>query len=276
MATLAGIALYPACRPRARLAQAAAWATAKVGGGFSLPWRSVEWTPPCGAEVFSELCAQWKTALGSFDAVAVFSRTQSSRPGLTAVLVRDRGPVGFVRVGQGGRRTLEAEERALSAVSNAAIRSFTVPGPLGVGSVAEWDWLATTALPGGLHQPARHPPIAEITVELQQALAGALPDVERPPHWVPMHGDLAPWNLRRIRGRRLALLDWQDATWGPPHADAVYWAATTAALRGTAPPPVAAGEAVDYWLASVSTRSVTDADATLSRKLLGVLGMMKG
>ncbi|WP_375485186.1 phosphotransferase family protein [uncultured Jatrophihabitans sp.] len=96
-----------------------------------------------------------------------------------------------------------------------------------------------------------------------RTLVGAV--VPRPPgvpeHWVPSHGDLNPWNLRRARTGDW-LIDWEDAGWAPPGTDEVYFSATSATLRRGAvqPLPIAPEhrEAAARLAAWVAARPVRD------------------
>jgi aminoglycoside phosphotransferase (APT) family kinase protein len=69
-----------------------------------------------------------------------------------------------------------------------------------------------------------------VVEEIAAALRTLPRAAETPPHWRPMHGDLTPWNLRRLDAGPMILFDWEDAGWGPPGADEVLFRATEAAL----------------------------------------------
>ncbi|MEO6821926.1 MAG: phosphotransferase, partial [Candidatus Nanopelagicales bacterium] len=110
--------------------------------------------------------------------------------------------------------------------------------------------------------------------ELASKLSTVLPRTSRvPDHWRPMHGDLSPWNLRRGRDGSF-LIDWEDATWGPPRADRVYFSITGhAALGGPAPSwGPADDEAREYWRAVITARSGGDEDSATQERLLTILG----
>jgi aminoglycoside phosphotransferase (APT) family kinase protein len=88
-----------------------------------------------------------------------------------------------------------------------------------------------------------------------------------------MHGDLTPWNLRELPDGRLILFDWEDAAWGPPHADMVLYRCTDAAVRKRYRGVPDAGEAARYWLSVIAERedgTVRDRrlDQSLRRALL--------
>lgn len=72
------------------------------------------------------------------------------------------------------------------------------------------------------HRPARWDPerIRQVAADVSRTLEGTFERPQNvPPHWLPMHGDLVPWNLREDQRGQLWLLDWEDAGWGPPFAD---------------------------------------------------------
>ncbi len=276
-ATLAAIALYPACRPGALWMQRAAWMAAGVIGGAALPTRPSRWTPPCGAMGWESLCRQWRIALPEWQAAAVIARRQVSRAGFSVLLVGHRGgPVAFVRVREGGSDRLAAERHVLHALAATVQPAFVSPKPIAAGTHDGWAWLAISPLPPWPHRPSRRAPVDRIVTCIHQVLAPVLPRSGTPAHWRPMHGDLAPWNLRE-RGSRLLLLDWEDAAWGPPDADAVYYAATVAALSRRAPAHrPASQEAVAFWAERVAQRPGTDADAGLNEAVLAALDGMRG
>jgi thiamine kinase-like enzyme len=96
-----------------------------------------------------------------------------------------------------------------------------------------------------------------------------------PAHWAPMHGDLAPWNLRRVGHRSLWLLDWDDAGWGPPGADAVYYEATASVVRRRRPVRGSApAETLHFWAERVERRISGGIDRTYNIALLTQLAGM--
>ena len=130
-------------------------------------------------------------------------------------------------------------------------RSFAVPEPLARGAVAGTGYLAAAPLAARLHHPPAAPPLREIAAEASDALRPLPAPPATPASWTPMHGDFTPWNLRRV-GRRTFLLDWEQATWAPPHADEVLYVAVQASLRGGRAAAVEPwrpeqGDAVRYW-----------------------------
>ena len=109
--------------------------------------------------------------------------------------------------------------------------------------------LVQTMVTRSLHLP-RLRPVPRLADHLASSL-DALPRDGAPSHWVPGHGDLAPWNLRSIE-LGTALVDWETARWQPPGADDAYFAASVAALRKRTTDPPDDPEVSRYWAARLS------------------------
>jgi thymidylate kinase len=266
-AALAGLSLYPPCKPRGLWGQRAAWTAVTLFGPRAMPGRVSAWWPPVDDDVWEELSAAWRERVGPFDSMAVYQRRQASRPGLALLLLHRGTPAAFVKLRTAGGESLCDEANAHSTVWRVQPRSFTVPEPLIYGTVREWEYFATAPLPPRIHYPPRDPPLDAVLREIEDALA----DLHRPPgtpeHWRPMHGDFAPWNLRRVGRAALVLIDWERAGWGPPHADRVLYRATEAALRGTEAGVPDALEAIRFWQWKVASRPDSDVDHALTRVL---------
>lgn len=266
-ATALGTTLYTASRPRPLLAQRVLWALARTGGGRLLPGPRETWQPPVDPQTWAGLWADWVALLGGVDAVAVYSRPQASRSGLVLALWQPaRAAVVRLR-----RDSADLDrERRLQAAPPAA--SFRIPRALGQGRSGDWHWLAAEAMAHRPHRPVTTLP-AGLLADVARTVGAALPAPPgMPAHWRPAHGDLTPWNLRRA-GRQTWLIDWEDAGWAPPHADAVYFDATAASLTTARPVDVTGdrAEAAAYWRERVALRPRTDTDAGLSRRLAALL-----
>jgi hypothetical protein len=102
-----------------------------------------------------------------------------------------------------------------------------------------------------------HSPVTSFDLSgLGEALAERLAPVLGPapePDWVPHHGDLAPWNLRRT-DRGVALVDWETAAYAPLGTDAAYFSACVTALTG-AEMPVIHDAARQHLLEMLASRS---------------------
>jgi hypothetical protein len=274
-AALAGLALYSPCRPRGVWAQRAARACVAIFGPRALPGWSFPWIPMSEME-WLELSDAWRRELGAFDDAAGYSRLQASRTGFGLLLLRKGSPIAFVKLRHGDCASLSNERLAMEAVWSYRPRAFQVPEPLRSGSTGGWHYLASAPLPEGLHRPPRNPPLAAIIEEVGAALAGLPRPLDTPDHWRPMHGDLAPWNLRRLRGGSLVLIDWENAGWAPPGADEVFYRATWAALGHRLPEGCDTGEAVQFWRERVPAQPENARDRRLAQALVEVLGGMGG
>jgi thymidylate kinase len=274
-AALAGLSLYPSCRPRALWGQRAAWMAVTLCGPRVLFGRSAPWRPSIDPGVWAELCAMWCARLGPFDSMAVYERRQASRPGLALLLLHRGIPVAFVKMRASGTESLCEEAGAHTAAWKARPRSFFVPEPLLSGTIGGWDYFAIAPLPPRIHYPPDDPPVDAILSEVEGALADLHRPSDVPVHWRPMHGDFAPWNLRRVEGGGLVLIDWERAGWGPPSADRVLYRATEAVLRGTMTEPTGALEAIRFWQWQVANRPESDIDHAFTRALQARLRAME-
>ncbi|MDQ3147497.1 MAG: phosphotransferase, partial [Actinomycetota bacterium] len=246
-ATLAGLALYAPCRPYVLAAHHSAWALVAALGPWVLRADRVPWKPPMGPQVWGQLCDEWRSRLGPFDRVAVYERPQASRSGVSVLLLADDRPLAFVKVRQDVSR-MAISMQVLATLSGRPSAHFRSPSPLDQGECAGWGWLGLSPMPPRPHRPARRPPLAAIVGDIQARLRSSLAPADVPPQWAPMHGDLTPWNLRLLGRSELWLLDWEEAAWGPPLADEVYFAATAALLLGSPPRRLTgADEAVRFW-----------------------------
>lgn len=243
---LAGLALYAACRPWALRAQRVAWLAVRLFGARAIPGRAVHWTPVL-EETWKELSTRWHDEVGAFDEVAGFERQQRTRAGCAVLLLRRGEPLAFVKLRDGGARVHAVEEQALRAVAAFAPRSFAVPQPLASGQVRGVHYLAIQPLAAGLHRPPANPPIRRVCDEVGAALSSLARPPQARSHWRPMHGDLAPWNLRALGGR-LFLIDWEDVGWAPPGTDELYYRAAAAALSGAAVDWDGEEETLEYLL----------------------------
>jgi glycosyltransferase involved in cell wall biosynthesis len=120
---------------------------------------------------------------------------------------------------------------------DSSVRSFRVPACLDSFEYDGWHVRVVEPLPkyhrATAWEPAR---IRQVVEDIPQSLDGILRRPSTTPaHWGPLHGDFVPWNLRESTGGRLWLVDWEDAGWGPPLADAVRYLVADCSLKGTSP-----------------------------------------
>ncbi|WP_061294920.1 phosphotransferase [Herbidospora cretacea] len=238
----AGLSLLTFSKPLPLLAQRTLHRAVRIAGPWLLPGRREKWEPP--VDGWDALLAEVAEAVGRVDGVALYLRPQSTRPGAAALLLRDGRPVGFLKVREG----LEREAGVLRLLDGGD--GFRAPVVLGEGH----SWLVMSAMEPVPARPARKVDVVDLTARIQRLLA----DLPKPPgtpgHWLPMHGDLTPWNLRRTRGRVPWLIDWEDAAWAPPGADEVYFRAAETTLFGVDPVPTGYAEAAAHWEAVISKR----------------------
>lgn len=148
---------------------------------------------------------------------------------------------------------LRAEHCALSLLAADPLPGIATPRPFGIEVVGTGHdggpvvALATSALGLRAQRPAIDEPLRTFESDLASRLAdlpGRPPATAGVPRPVPVHGDLAPWNLRRT-SRGLALFDWEAVGWGPPGADLAHYRDTCDEVRPwwRRPPARGAGSA---------------------------------
>jgi Ser/Thr protein kinase RdoA (MazF antagonist) len=123
------------------------------------------------------------------------------------------------------------EALALSLLSDRPLPGIATPAVLATGFLdTDITYLATDALGLGRQRPALDEPLRSFERDLAERLAALPRPAGTPDDAVPVHGDLAPWNLRRT-GRGLALFDWEEARWGAAGSDVEYYRRSCAELR---------------------------------------------
>jgi hypothetical protein len=243
----AGLFLYTPTRRRGlMLRRAAEWMVRVLGPG-ALPGRCSELRLPDLVDGWGEIERMLRRDIGPFDAMAVHTRRLPHRPGAAVLLLAGGSPVAFLKVGSD--ESIENEHRVLSGLERSGKPlSFEAPGVLGFYSVAGLRVSVMTVILWGRHYPMTQPPLGAVVADVQRALQPLPLPQGIPRHWTPMHGDLSPWNLRVDAGGRMVLFDWEEAGFGPPGADEVYYSAASAALGLRLRPPVTGeSEAVRYW-----------------------------
>jgi thymidylate kinase len=265
-AALAGSTLYAATRTRGLLAH-------RVGRGMLRAF-GTGWLPvACEAQVpFNE---DHREALVSFirenglnpDGSALYTRTQSERGGYSVLVLSDAKPIAFVRIGQPGE--LESECRALDLLDAFAPETFRYPKLIAKSTLGSLDLVLQSVVLEGYHRPPRHPPLQEILAEVQAALGSFPKQPNTPDHWVPMHGDFTPWNLRQ-NGGHLSLIDWESVEWGPPLGDQVLYEAASLALSRRSPSRSFNTEAAGFWLERLGAAE-NSRDARLTTRMREVL-----
>lgn len=275
-ASLAGLSLFTPCTGRSVWVHRAAWFATRMLSHHALLGRVSHWDNPFAQDTTKLLTNRLETNIGFFDGFAGYQRLQPGRRGFALLLLKGSEPVGFLKLREGESEWLGHESEALTSLALAKPTTFSAPSIIDFGSVHEWHFLLTTALPSVPHRVPHAPPIRQIVGEIETALS----NMPRPPSvrdtWRPMHGDLTPWNLRQLPDGRLTLFDWEDASWGPEGADEVLYRATKAALSGRKASPSIAREAISFWRSLFTERPVrTKRDRRLKMQVLKALAEME-
>lgn len=245
-AALSGIAFYAPSGRRSARAQRIAWRATSLLGPRALPGRTIQWAPPMGAEAWNELLSTWRGIVGQLDGFAVFLRGGEEAV-LRVLLLREGEPVGHVKVRPHPAKSLAHEERVLDLFATSRPRSFRAPGVMGSGDIPGWGFLVTRPLSRRLYRMAVEPGLASIADEIHVGLSRLGRSMSTPNHWRPMHGELAPWTLRRSAEGGLVITDWEHARQAPPGADEAFYRAALAAIAGVKPGPIHVREALEYW-----------------------------
>ena len=253
-AALAAIGLYSPCRTGGILLQTLARLAVTVAGPRALLGKPSDWSPPLLDADWASIDAQLRDHVADYDELAVYERPQPSRSGFSMLLLRQGRPSGFVRFRSGDSTPLDNERTALQGLAAHRSSAFHSAQPITWGSQGDWHYLATTVLPRLFHRVPRSVDLAAVVRQIRDGLAELPKPVGTPDHWWPMHGDLTPWNLRFFRGQGLALFDWEDSGWGPPHADEVHYRAAEGSL-GMSVDPVVEPEAIGFWLDKLGSRT---------------------
>ena len=140
-----GLCLYTASKPFPIAVQRLAFWLVRGAGTRVLPGRAIPWEPPFPPSVWATLTDVWAQAVGPFDAVAVYSRRQSERTGLTLLLTSADGPRAVVKI-RDDVTGLAMEQEALTALERRGPVTFRAPRALGMGSVdGGGHWSAQSA-----------------------------------------------------------------------------------------------------------------------------------
>ena len=221
-AARAGITLLTACKSRTLFLQRLAWVGISLFGPKAVPGERADIANLIASDDWQLLLDQWSDDVGDFDDMALHLRRPASRHGVSALMTRAGTPVGFVKVRPSNSHSLEIERRALQAL-NGNTTSFKTPAVVAHGELGDWSYLALTPLPPFIHTTERSADFLTISSEYATLLAESQEPRPHRSDWVPIHGDLTPWNLRQFRGGEIYLFDWENVTWGPPNADLLWY-----------------------------------------------------
>ena len=125
---------------------------------------------------------------------------------------------------------LEREAMALSLLTARPLPAIATPKLIASGLLVDGiTFLATDALGLDRQRPALGEPLHSFERDLADRLASLPRPADTADDAIPVHGDLAPWNLRRT-SRGLALFDWEAAGWAAPGSDLSYYRRSCAEL----------------------------------------------
>ncbi len=225
-----GISVYAFGRRVPMAVQAAAVAHMSVPGLRSfVAERRGRPDPVCGWDLWDGILDEVVRTMQCVPRQWLYFRSQWAKQRSSALALNDVGmPLLFVAV--------EPRSRA-SVHPNFAARSFRVPRCLDSFDRDGWRVRVIEPLPR-YHRAAGWDiaRIRQVVEDIPQSLDGLIARPARiPMHWVPLHGDFVPWNLREDGRRRLWLVDWEDSGWGPPFADAVRYFVASRSLVGVPP-----------------------------------------
>jgi len=224
-----GISVYAFGRQIPTSAQAAAVAQMTIPGLRSLlAERHDRPDPVCGWPLWDDILARVYMTQRAPEEWLYF-RSQWAKQRSSALALDDVGTPLFLVV-------VEPKDEA-SIHPDFSAGSFQVPACLESFAHDGWQVRVIEPLPK-YHRAAGWDParIRRVVEDIPKALDGLLTRPESTPaHWGPLHGDFVPWNLRESGDGCLWLVDWEDAGWGPPLADAVRYLVAHNSLRGALP-----------------------------------------
>ena len=225
-----GISMYAFGRQVPRAAQVTAVAQMAIPGLRSLvAERHDRPDPVCGWKRWDGILERVGRIPQRAPAEWLYLRSQWAKQRSSALALDELGtPLFLVVVEPRGRTSVHPEFSA---------RSFRVPACLDSFDYDGWHARVIEPLPryhrATAWEPAR---IRRVVEDIPKSLDGLLARPESmPAHWGPLHGDFVPWNLRESKDGQFWLVDWEDAGWGPPLADAVRYFVAHHSLRGTSP-----------------------------------------
>ena len=248
-AALAGLCTYTAIKPAGLIVQRASWWAVSLLGPSVLPTRSHPLELPIAPALREEFFSILRGDVGKFDELSIHRQRGQDRKGFALLLLRDGSPRAFVKIRPSENSgALFREDEALDLITKFRPRTFTAPATIATGEHGGWRFLALQPLASLIHRTPKRPPITDISEELEAALGKLSRPTSTPEHWLPMHGDLTPWNLRRV-GNRLTLFDWEHVGWGPPGSDRTLYQLTSLRLHLTPIPNVEIDdEAHKFWV----------------------------
>lgn len=216
---------------------------AALGAHNLVPHDGIGWPSPGLAELGRRL----RDALPTLRLIGAVLPRQPGRARVS-LLGRMTGNLVVVKVGAVDAG-IEREAFVLERLARRPLPGIATPTPLAHGVVTIADasddavdgtldvaYLVTFGLSVRRQRPAMDEPLHTFEAELGHRLADLPRPDGTPDDHVPIHGDVAPYNLRRT-SRGLALFDWEGARWGPPGADVALYRRRCELIRRGAPIP---------------------------------------
>jgi len=248
----AGISMWSACRPAARALRTVTYHAVGLIGTMPLRLLSrEEWRPPVDAATWNDLTDIWSGWFGPFDEMSLYRPRQAERAGFAGLLLNESTGVGFVKCRPDW--DFQPEAAVISLASGA--RSYQTPSLVGVTTRSGWATMGLSPIVGGLHRARLPSPPTSVAKETADLLSKLHPPISEKSHWVPMHGDMGPWNLRHHDDVGYILFDWENSRLGPPGADLVFHTVACRAMgiRGAGDVD-GFDEAAAFWLAEIPRR----------------------
>lgn len=190
--------------------------------------RAQRWSwPDLTPEELTEALAEH---LPSVQLLGAVMPRQLDRPRLS-LLVECSGTLFVVKLGPPDTG-IEREMHVLTLLEREPLPCVATPRVRSGGRLTDGCmFVATTAIGLDKQWPAVDEPLRMFEADLARCLRRLERPPDAPPDFVPVHGDLTPWNLRRT-GRGLALFDWESAGWGPAGSDIAHYREASASLPG--------------------------------------------
>lgn len=217
-----GVWVHGACTRLAVLAQTISGLLASFRVSL-VPAQQTAWEPPCEPALVSACLDEVARVTGRSARSWAVQLPQDRRRRRFNLLLLDeeRRPYSFIKF----------TANALNPRATAMHRRFAQEPPLAFwapayqasGDDGSWYYLALTAMPNLPHGPAR------LSAGARRRLLGeiqATGSADEGRTLVAVHGDFGPWNVRRLINRRVAVVDWEELTTGPPAADELWHSIT--------------------------------------------------
>lgn len=231
----AGVWMHSGCRPAAVLVNNVAGLLSQASVRL-LPATRTQFVPPLSLPAWDNLIERLEEHARTSLPEMLVMRPSDKRRARLMMLAMDahRRPVLFVKLTRNPPNLLAEQMLAAMASHNAP---FWYPRLQGRGVVEDpagtrWWYSIDEPMPPGPHWPAR---LSSIERHELARFIGTLLSPQPDPHTRSSHGDLGPWNVRRLAGKRLAVIDWESAMWAPEVADEM-WHSVTSRLIGRANP----------------------------------------